>query len=111
MAARISAHEVCDSVAAQAVPAFPIEYVSDLCTGQRLQRECPGQLRGGHLIIGSFVRTIGIELYYRRSMGNPHEPQPGETDCASLLVSAGPGICAGLGRLKCSATVIRSGWR
>ena len=92
MAARISAHEVCDSVAAQAVPAFPIEYVSDLYTGQRQQRECPGQVRGGHL---SFVCTIGIELYYRRSMGNPRAPQPGDTDCASLLVSAGPGICAG----------------
>ena len=106
MAARIRTHEVCDSVAAQAVPAFPIEYVSDLYTGQRLQRGCLGQVRGGHLMIGSFVCTIGIELYYRRSMGNPHEPQPGETDCARLLVSGGPGICAGLGRLRCSATVI-----
>lgn len=59
------------------MPAFPIEYVSNLHTGQRLQHECPGQGRGGHLmIIGSFVCTIGIELYYRRSMVMPANHNP-----------------------------------
>jgi hypothetical protein len=94
MAARITVQKVRNSVAARAVPAFPIEYFTDLHTGQRLPRECPAQVHSGHLIIGSFVCTTGIDLYYRRSMGNPREPQPGETDCASLLVSAGRGICA-----------------
>jgi hypothetical protein len=79
MAARISA-QVRNPVAAQAVPAFPIEYFSDLRTGQRLRRECLGEVHGGYLILGNIARSTGIDLYYRRSMGNPRKPQRDEMD-------------------------------
>jgi hypothetical protein len=58
LAVRIGAPEVPNSVAAQAVPAFPIEYFSHL---QRPRRECSGPVRGGHLIIGSFMCAIGVD--------------------------------------------------
>ena len=32
------------------------------------------------LILGGIGRTTGIDLYYKRSMGNPRMPQPGEID-------------------------------
>lgn len=42
MSAHVGVHEE-----AQEVPAFPIEYFCDLRAGQRLRRECLGQVHGG----------------------------------------------------------------
>jgi hypothetical protein len=80
MSARVGVHEVHDAYQAQLLPAFPIEYFCDLHAGQRLRRECLGQVHGGLLILGGIARTTGIDLYYKRSMGNPRMPQPGEID-------------------------------
>jgi len=74
--------EVRNSVAAQTVPAFPIEYLSDLRTGQRLRRACLGGVHGSYMILGGFARSTGLGLYYERSMGNPRKPQPAETDAS-----------------------------
>jgi hypothetical protein len=82
MARRVGTHDVRNPVSAQTPPVYPIEYFSDLRTGERLRRECLGEVHGGQLIIGSFVRSTGIDLYYRRSMGNPRRPQPGELDAS-----------------------------
>lgn len=79
MSAR-SVHEVRDAHDPQPVPPFPIEYFCDLRTGQRLRRECLGQVYGGRLILGGTARSTGIDLYYKRSMGNPCKPQLGEID-------------------------------
>lgn len=81
MSAR-SVHEVRDAHDPQPVPPFPIEYFCDLRTGQRLRRECLGQVFGGYLILGSFARSTGIDLYYKRLMGNPKKPQTGEIDAS-----------------------------
>jgi hypothetical protein len=62
MAERTRIFGVRNPADAQEVPAFPIEHFCDLRTGQRLRRECLGQVYGGDLIIGNFARSTDIDL-------------------------------------------------
>jgi hypothetical protein len=90
-AARNRYHEVRNPAAAQPTPTFPVKGWVDPATGQRLRRECLGEVRGRELSISNFVRSTGVDLYYRRSMGNPRRPQPNEIDhslCRTLLDTA-----------------------
>jgi hypothetical protein len=79
MAAR-SVHEVRDAVNAQVPPEFPVENWCDCLTGQRLRRVYLGGCSGGYLIIGNIARNSGIDLYFRRMMGNPTKPKSAELD-------------------------------
>lgn len=49
-------------------------------TGQKLRRTYLGSCSGGVLQLGDIPRSSGIDLFFRRLMGNPTKPQPSEID-------------------------------